>query len=160
MNGLKIKDYKIDVIRPIGRGRCKNVMPINLFYIRHSKTYDKIVRQSISRYDYNKSFQSCWGDKLCIDSSGNIYPCIMSAYKVGTINEVEHVWTGENSYRSITNDKIEVCKDCEFRYICLDCKAMSEQCGVFSKPYYCAYDPYEGKWNEPNKIFFENEVLK
>ncbi|WP_066439517.1 hypothetical protein [Chryseobacterium sp. CCH4-E10] len=30
-------------------------------------------------------------------------------------------------YRNLTKDQIEVCKDCEFLYICTDCRAYSER---------------------------------
>lgn len=57
-------------------------------------------------------------------------------------------------YWSLTKDNIEVCKDCEFRYICTDCRAFTEQShssndGLdISKPLKCGYDPHTGKWQE------------
>ena len=47
----------------------------------------------------------------------------------------------------IKKDDIKVCMDCEFRYICPDCRAFKEQPGdEFSKPLKCGYDPYTGEW--------------
>jgi len=34
---------------------------------------------------------------------------------------------GFKKYWDITKDQIEVCKDCEFRYICTDCRAYVEK---------------------------------
>lgn len=49
-------------------------------------------------------------------------------------------------YWHANKDKIEVCKDCEHRYMCYDSRTPIEKC---SKWYYkdnCNYNPYIGKW--------------
>ncbi|GEN75154.1 hypothetical protein CHA01nite_08940 [Chryseobacterium hagamense] len=57
-------------------------------------------------------------------------------------------------YWNITKDDIEICKDCEFRYICTDCRAFTEAAlrsdqGLdISKPLKCGYNPYTNEWKE------------
>jgi SPASM domain peptide maturase of grasp-with-spasm system len=52
-------------------------------------------------------------------------------------------------YWNITKDQIEVCKDCEFRHICTDCRAYIEEPeNQYSKPLKCGYNPYTNKWEE------------
>jgi SPASM domain peptide maturase of grasp-with-spasm system len=52
-------------------------------------------------------------------------------------------------YWNITKDQIAVCKDCEFRHICTDCRAYIEEPNdMYSKPLKCGYDPYSNKWSE------------
>ncbi|MFS4432339.1 SPASM domain-containing protein [Chryseobacterium sp. S90] len=57
-------------------------------------------------------------------------------------------------YWNLTKDSIEVCKNCEFRYICTDCRAYTEQTDInnegldISKPLKCGYNPYTGEWEE------------
>ena len=52
-----------------------------------------------------------------------------------------------NSVWAINKDKIDVCKDCEFRYICVDCRAfLKDPSNELSKPLKCNYDPYHGQW--------------
>ena len=46
---------------------------------------------------------------------------------------------------NIKKDQIEICKVCEFRYICTDCRAYTTD-GLYSKPLKCNYDPYKGEW--------------
>ncbi|HLT42986.1 MAG TPA: hypothetical protein VKZ95_09805, partial [Sphingobacteriaceae bacterium] len=42
---------------------------------------------------------------------------------------------------------VDVCKDCEFRYICQDCRAyLKNSDDLYSKPLKCTYNPYEGVW--------------
>lgn len=36
-------------------------------------------------------------------------------------------------YWKLTKDEIEICKDCEFRYICTDCRAYTERTKVIMK---------------------------
>jgi radical SAM protein with 4Fe4S-binding SPASM domain len=48
----------------------------------------------------------------------------------------------------INKDVVDVCRDCEFRYICTDCRAYTQTGGYYSKPRKCNYDPYEAKWSD------------
>ncbi len=53
------------------------------------------------------------------------------------------------TYWNITKDQITVCKDCEFRYSCTDCRAYLENPeDQYSKPLKCGYDPYTNTWEE------------
>ncbi len=69
-------------------------------------------------------------------------------------------------YWSLTKDEIEVCKDCEFRYICTDCRAYTEgnksnRDGLdISKPLKCGYDPYIGEWAEWSKNPIKQKSIK
>jgi hypothetical protein len=47
----------------------------------------------------------------------------------------------------VRKDDIEVCKDCEFRYICTDCRIFKNDSNdIYSKPKKCNYDPYTNTW--------------
>lgn len=55
-------------------------------------------------------------------------------------------------YWNIKKDNITVCKDCEFRHICTDCRAYLENPDdEYSKPLKCGYDPYTNEWSEWSK---------
>jgi SPASM domain peptide maturase of grasp-with-spasm system len=48
---------------------------------------------------------------------------------------------------SIRKDDIDVCKDCEFRYMCTDCRAfIKDPDNIYSQPAKCTYNPYIAKW--------------
>ena len=56
---------------------------------------------------------------------------------------------GFKKYWNITKDSITKCKDCEFRYICTDCRAyITVPEDMYSDPLKCGYDPYTCKWAE------------
>ena len=45
-----------------------------------------------------------------------------------------------------SKDEVNSCKDCEYRYVCRDCRPDSLTGEVSEKPWYCTYDPYTGQW--------------
>ncbi|WP_426478101.1 grasp-with-spasm system SPASM domain peptide maturase [Chryseobacterium sp. CBSDS_008] len=105
-----------------------------------------------------KKHNSCLHKKIAIDVKGNIKNCPSMPQSFGNIRDT----TLENAlkhpefkkYWNLTKDSIEVCKDCEFRYICTDCRAYTEQTSInkdgldTSKPLKCGYNPYTGEWEE------------
>jgi len=52
-------------------------------------------------------------------------------------------------YEKLSKDQIDICKECEFRYICTDCRAYIEDPeNIYSKPLKCGYDPATNQWQE------------
>ena len=48
------------------------------------------------------------------------------------------------NYWTINKNQIKVCKDCEFRLICIDCRVfVDDDTDIYSKPKKCKYDPYQ-----------------
>ncbi|SHM11564.1 SPASM domain peptide maturase, grasp-with-spasm system [Chryseobacterium carnipullorum] len=115
------------------------------------------------------NYNSCLHKKIGIDRNGNIKNCPLMADHFGNINdstlEEALMKPGFKKYWNITKDKIEVCKDCEFRYICTDCRAYTEQThqdnngSDLSKPLKCGYDPYTGKWEAWSKNPLKQQAL-
>ena len=71
---------------------------------------------------------------------GNIHNDNFNLLKIIKTNDFRKFWT-------VKKDDVDVCKDCEFRYICLDCRAyLSDPNNIYSKPQKCNYDPYNNIW--------------
>lgn len=103
---------------------------------------------------------SCLHKKIGIDIEGNIKNCPLMPEVYGNIysSGLEEALRqpGFKKYWNLTKDYIEVCKDCEFRYVCTDCRAYTERTHTdqgldSSKPLKCGYDPYTGNWKEWSK---------
>lgn len=103
---------------------------------------------------------SCLHKKMSIDKDGNIKNCPSMPQSFGNVKDttleeaLQH--TDFKKYWNLTKDDIKVCKDCEFRYICTDCRAYTEHNQTkkgldTSKPLKCGYDPYTGDWEEWSK---------
>ena len=98
-------------------------------------------------------YNSCLNKKISIDIDGNIKNCPSMTESFGNIRDTTLAEAlekpGFKKYWNINKDKIHVCKDCEFRYICTDCRAYVEDPeDILSKPLKCGYNPYTGEWSE------------
>lgn len=101
---------------------------------------------------------SCLNRKISIDINGDIKNCPSMPESYGNIKDttLEEAINkpGFKKYWNVTKDDIEVCKDCEFRYICTDCRAYTERTKYsdegldLSKPLKCGYNPYTNEWAE------------
>lgn len=114
----------------------------------------------ISPYYFNTSlefvkesltFNNCLNKKIAIDKNGLIKNCPAMNTNYGNIEDIllDDV-VKRNDFRfiwSLSKGKVVVCKDCEYRYVCQDCRAiLSNPLDIFSKPKYCSYDPYSNHW--------------
>ncbi|MDQ1096462.1 MULTISPECIES: grasp-with-spasm system SPASM domain peptide maturase [Chryseobacterium] len=101
---------------------------------------------------------SCLHKKIGIDVHGNIKNCPAMLQSYGNVKNttLEQALNHKDfkKYWNVTKDDIKVCKDCEFRYICTDCRAYTERTDTdhdgrdISKPLKCGYDPYTGIWED------------
>lgn len=103
------------------------------------------------------NYNSCLYKKMGIDRNGNIKNCPLMPESFGNIYEGNPekalLQKGFKKYWQLTKDHIEGCKDCEFRYVCTDCRAFTEKKHTskgldVSKPLKCGYDPYTGIWQD------------
>ena len=152
---LDIKFRTPDIIRPAGRGSNKVLSSINtkIKKLRILEKPDFIAEKGF--FSYSKIWNSCWFGKLAITSSGDVIPCTFARNQiVGNIrnrnlsqilisNELNRLW-------KITKDKIDVCRDCEYRYACKDCRPLSYDTfsNLYAKSPRCTYNPYKGVWQK------------
>lgn len=104
-------------------------------------------------FNEGSNHNTCLNRKLAIDKDGNIKNCPSFREIHGNIffDKIEDLCSNNNfiKYWNIPKSKISICKDCEYRDICLDCRAyLQEPSDIFSKPLKCGYDPYTNKWEE------------
>ncbi len=97
-------------------------------------------------------FNSCLNKKLSIDENGLIKNCPSCNENMGNAEQQHSLITATKSkqfsfYNGFKKDDILVCKDCEFRYICTDCRQyLSNSEDILSKPAKCRYNPYLAIW--------------
>lgn len=95
---------------------------------------------------------TCLNRKISVDSEGNIRNCPSMKERYGNIRDTTLAQAlmkpGFKKYWSITKDQVTKCRDCEFRYICTDCRAyLDDPEDVYAAPLKCGYDPYTCEWN-------------
>jgi SPASM domain peptide maturase of grasp-with-spasm system len=93
---------------------------------------------------------TCLNRKISIDTEGYIRNCPSMPEHYGNIKDTTLQEAMQHpdfkKYWFINKDQIAVCKDCEFRYICTDCRAyLEDPKDILSKPLKCGYNPYSGE---------------
>jgi radical SAM protein with 4Fe4S-binding SPASM domain len=147
-----------DPLRPKGRGDNPLLQP----NFENLATYGLKLRpnftanrETIAHY---KSGHSCLLGKITVTEFGDVLPCIFTRnHTLGNVlvsknlksivesRELRQIW-------HTTKDNVMVCKDCEYRYVCFDCRPLSESVAAghadyLSAPYpRCTYNPYLGEW--------------
>ena len=146
-----------DVIRPSCANTISSHTISDVEVLRSRYNVKPIFRTSKEEFFSNYYFNSCWNGKLAITAKGDVIPCIFARDEVvGNVrkNSIDEIKKGIIEKWSITKDKIDVCKDCEFRYCCHDCRPISKGINgdVLSKYPRCCYDPYAGVWRNIEDI--------
>jgi radical SAM protein with 4Fe4S-binding SPASM domain len=140
-----------DPVRPTGRGMGLKNWP-QKYGLRNMQTNPRfLVNQEV--YKRNRSWNSCWFGKVAVTSNGNVLPCVFARDQVvgnikkQSLSEIINDETLLNYWR-LTKDQIEVCSDCEFRYVCQDCRpwAYGFTGNITAKSPRCTYNPYTGVW--------------
>jgi radical SAM protein with 4Fe4S-binding SPASM domain len=146
-----------DPLRPKGRGDNPAIKPsgemIATYGIKlkpNFKAYQSIV-------DHYSSSHSCLAGKITITDNGDVLPCIFSrTHVIGNVvdSDLETILLSEAVKRiwQTTKDDVLVCRDCEYRYVCFDCRPLSEAASEGKASYFeappprCSYNPYTGEW--------------
>lgn len=97
-----------------------------------------------------KNHNGCLYKKICLDQCGCIKICPFVKTNFGLYENTsiaEVIKTHEyKKWTNIKKDDIHVCKDCEYRYNCTDCRAFVENDDLYGKPLKCRYNPYTALW--------------
>ena len=101
-----------------------------------------------------QQFNTCLNRKLSIAADGEIRSCPAMPQSFGNIRSTSLKSVAREpaliQIGSITKDQVAVCRDCEFRYVCTDCRAFTcDSDDPYSKPAKCSYDPYTATWGPP-----------
>lgn len=95
----------------------------------------------------SRNANNCLSGKVSVDHQGLICNCASMRERFGNVGDaavdLRKIFYSENFRRmwNITKDTVETCKDCEFRYACLDCRCFLSGRNINSKPLKCSYKP-------------------
>jgi len=119
-------------------------------------------RTNIEHFTESQLHNSCLNRKVGIDTRGFIKNCPSSDRSFGHIQDtlittaIKQVDFTKSWY--ISKDQVAVCRDCEFRYMCVDCRVFVTD-DAYSKPSRCSYDPYTATWaneaDDPQRKHFK-----
>jgi len=107
---------------------------------------------NIALFSESQKFNTCLNRKVSFDKKGNIKNCPSMSNNFGKLDKSNLLKiinsSGFNALWNVNKSQIDVCKDCEFRHLCTDCRAYTVNPeSKFSKPLKCKYDPYSTTWS-------------
>lgn len=146
---------KKDVIRMAGRGNIGLLTPELLKRKLITKeTFSNALNPEAIACQVNGNH--CFSTKLYISANLEVYPCVMERrFSHGNLKDDKLKNLIKREIQEFNKDKIEGCKDCEFRYACYDCRPDSLTDNVYAKPYYCTYDVDGGKWLDSDNLILD-----
>lgn len=108
---------------------------------------------SVSFYNESQHYNTCLNRKVFIDKNGDVKNCPALATIFGNVKTMAlKAVVSKSDFQElgqIRKEKIKVCRDCEYRNICSDCRAFLEDpLDRYSKPLKCGYNPYTNEWKE------------
>lgn len=149
--GVSTDAIGIDTVRPSGRGCNLELIPDD------EKDFSQEPHHHCAKCSEDGFVipGTCWNGKVAITPSGDVIPCVFARdLVVGNVlksgledilssRELKDLW-------KITLDDVEVCRDCEYRYACFDCRALpySITKNLLARLPACAYNPYTGQWKK------------
>ena len=154
-NGFSSKSP--DLLRPNGRGSRQELMPDKRYIIEYGLMLqpDFIIDESTLMRNIHGN--SCLDGKITITETGDVLPCIFSREEVignvsqNTLRETILNPALQSIWKS-TMDNVLICRDCEYRYACFDCRPLAKASAgetaeyLSAPPARCTYNPYTGQW--------------
>ncbi len=146
-----------DVLRPRGRGDNPGLFPDPDIFVEYGLMLEPNFSASPDFFKRSIQGHNCLVGKITITDNGDVMPCIFARGQiVGNVNKdgsIKNILEGNlRNIWNLTKDNVLVCQDCEYRYVCFDCRPMSEGAaqgnGNFETAPYprCTYNPYDGEW--------------
>lgn len=108
---------------------------------------------SIPFFTESQHHHTYFNRKLSIDVNGDIKNCPSLSQSFGNIKDttLEEAINkpGFKALWNITKDQTHICRDCEFRHMCVDSREpfLGED-GLYDHKTPCNYDPYTATWKE------------
>jgi SPASM domain peptide maturase of grasp-with-spasm system len=138
---------------PFDNGNCCGII-----------NHENLNFTSFHLYNKLKTKNGCLDKKITIDKFGNIKNCPSMRNVYGNIEKTSIKSAINNNvftkFWDINKDQISVCKICEFRYNCTDCRAFIEDSNdIYSKPAKCSYNPLKGEWDNKNVQQLANDYF-
>lgn len=116
---------------------------------------------NINNYYSSLERNNCLSNKISINYKGEISNC-PSNVSFGKLDELDvlnlvNTKLFQQDWNT-TKDKVLVCSDCEFRYMCSDCRVFIQDTdNKLSKPSKCEYNPYISLWKHEKGYVSELE---
>jgi len=145
---------KVDVVRPTGRGKSA-ISPDEHIYKQYALVQKPNFKASKLFVIQSTHENTCLAGKIVISDNGDVLPCIFGReWIMGNVKTLplKHIISSSQLQElwNFTKDNVMVCRDCEYRYACYDCRplAFAVNKHVNAPSPRCTYNPYTGEWGK------------
>lgn len=163
-------------LQPSGRGSNRLIQPSFEALAKYGLKLQPNFKVDINTLTHYVSGHSCLMGKLAVTEFGEVLPCVFSRRTpLGNIlsSDLKQIVKEEAVQRiwHSTKDDVMVCRDCEYRYVCHDCRPLSYEIAAGNASYLtspyprCTYNPYIGQWgkgvwrvSENGKPFYDENL--
>lgn len=111
---------------------------------------ERVKNATLQFFEWCQEYHPCLGGIVSVSSDGSVYVCrIMREKSLGNVldtNLSEILRTRKEEigkFWNLTRDTITPCGTCEYRYSCMDCRAIEEE---VHQTTLCHYNPHAGEW--------------
>lgn len=153
-NNLYTLSKKRDIVRMSGRA---NFSLLSDELIKQKlitkKTFQSPIRKALCQRII--SGHNCFRNRIYVAANKEVFPCVMERRMSHCIMDNHSGIQLDNDILNLSKDKIEGCRDCEYRYTCFDCRPNSLNGEILEKPWYCTYEPSTGEWLDVDAFVVE-----
>ena len=153
-NNLYALSRKKDIVRMSGRA---NFSLLSDELIRQrlitKETFQSPLRKALCQRII--SGHNCFRNRIYVATNKEVFPCVMERRLSHCIIDSHSGIRLNDDILNFSKDKIEGCRDCEYRYACFDCRPNSLSGEIFEKPRYCTYEPKTGIWFDVDDFIIE-----
>ena len=154
IKGGKEEDYGVpyqrDYIRLAGRGSichydCKLLK--ERLKTRESFKFNDLRKTILDIWTSN-----CFSRYFYIGSNLEVYPCVMERrFSHGNLKDKSLADIVSQSLLNFSKQQVKGCCDCEYRFVCLDCRPDSLSGDKYEKSWFCLYDEQNGIWRDSDE---------
>lgn len=173
LDSLGVRYRNPDPVRPTGFGGDATLIPDFDYLYKYGYQSKPNFATSEKKFFSNLRCNPCLSNKIVVTEHGDVLPCVFSRKTIlGNIVEsnLEDILSSDEAVkvRLMNKDEILICKDCEYRYACSDCRPLAEDTfqaeksdELYPDPR-CTYNPYTGEWGHgrwvlrDSKLHYEN----
>lgn len=153
LKSLGVKNIRSSVIEPAGRGSGDNLISPEIVN-RQLTTKPYFPKTDYTVFWRNRFGHNCFLEQICVSVDGEVYPSLLERnISYGNVKQkpLNEIFFSHEALRvrGLNKDRIEACRDCEYRYCCFDCRTRARDfltSDFHCKPWWCLYDPYSGVW--------------
>ncbi|MBQ7652256.1 MAG: SPASM domain-containing protein, partial [Victivallales bacterium] len=95
---------------------------------------------------------NCFSKYFYIGSNLEVYPCVMERrFSHGNLAGKKLSEIVDQSLLNFSKEQVKGCRDCEYRFACLDCRPDSLSGDKYEKSWFCLYDEQNGVWRDSDE---------